>query len=719
MAVSVPHAKKVFHEVTMHGDTRVDFYHWLRGKHPEDWKAMLDDTSLLDKEVRTYLEAENAYYKDHIAEFTELTDAIRGELFGRVVPDDASVPTKDGEWLYWIEYKEGGNYPVRLRKSVDGKTTEVLFDGDSEAEGKKFFNIAAFTHSPDHRLIAYSLDAVGSERYTIHVRDIATGKEVDRIEGTSGGITWGKNSDHIFYTELDENKMRKVIRCHKLETPQSSDPLIYRELDDEFSVGVSKTFSGDYILVDTANKETSETHFLPSDATDASKLRLIRKREEGIEYEVSHKGDDFYFMTNRQGAVEFKVMKAPISDLRDENWTDVVTYNPKSKIVSFENFENYMVWEVTENGLPRVVVSDYDGNQYDVKFEDEAYDVSCSTGYEFDSDKLRLFYQTPVRPMTTLELDMGSRAQTVLKEKQLPNGHDPDNYCVERKFITARDGVQVPVTILRRKDTPIDGTAPLYQYGYGSYGVIIEDDFANTPISFIDRGVIYAYAHIRGGGKLGQQWYLDGKKEHKMRTFYDFIDVTEALVAEGYGEAGKVCIEGRSAGGMLMGQVCNLRPDLYKGVIAGVPFVDVLSTILDGSLPLTPGEWDEWGNPNTSAETYHLLKSYSPYDQIVEGQTYPSILAAASLADYRVTYWEPAKWIAKLREVASPESGKFLLYTNMTAGHGGSSGRYDHLEERAPQIAYAINQFEEAGYDMSMRTKYPGTSETQKNTPHP
>ena len=715
-SIKPPSAKVEYAETTQFDDTRRDPYAWMRGKDPDDWQEVLKDPSILDDEVRKHLEEENAYFNAYSSQSAELIEQIGDELAGRIIPDDKGLPNRDGEWEYWAEYRNSGNYPIYMRRNINTGAEQAYYDGEKERGTSKFFDLSGIKHSPDHKYVAYGLDREGSEYFTIRFRNIETGKELDdTLQMTSGDFVWSEDSSRIYYTECDDNHRPKRVKCHVLGTDPEKDPVIYEEQDISFSVGVGKTESEQYIVIETSAKDTNEAYILEKDAAPDTKPTLIRKREKGIEYHLSHRGDDFYMRTNDDGATEFKIMRTPTDAFEKENWIDVVPYNEDITISSLTTFKDFMVREERAGIEQRIVISDYDGKEYIVNFPDAAYSTSALPGYEFDTDTIRFFYQTPVNPGVYYELNAKTGQKTILKEKQLPNGHDPEEYIVERKFVTARDGhTEIPVTIIRHKSTEIDGTAPLYQYGYGSYGISIDANFSSGAISIADRGAIYAIAHIRGGGDMGEKWYLDGKMENKVNTFTDFIDVTEALTDEGYGEKGKVCIEGRSAGGMLMGAVINMRPELYAGVIAGVPFVDVLNTICDESLPLTPGEWEEWGNPITDKAVYDYMKSYSPYDNIASGKFYPSVLATAGLTDYRVTYWEPAKWIARLR--SETIGGPYFMKTEMNAGHAGSAARYEKARERAPEYAFMVKCFEEKGYDMSMRVDYDAKKNAIENS---
>jgi len=702
-----PSVKKIPHTLTQFKEVRNDPYNWIRGKKPDDWQQVLKDPSLLDPDIRKHLDDENSYFKSHAQNFDALTKQIGDELVGRVIPNDSTVPERDGDWQYWKEFRAQGDFPVFMRRNVHTNVDQAYYDGDKEKGDSSFFKLGDVGHSPDHKYIAYSLDREGSEYYTIRFREIETGKELEEeISFASPEIIWDKKASSIYYIECDDNHRPKQVKCHVLGTDPKNDPVVYQENDDRYYLHMEKSLSGDYIFFVSSAPETTEVHFLKSDAVAGTQPTLIQKREQGHEYHVSHHGDFFYIRTNDDGAVEFKVMSTPTKAFTKEHWVDVIPYNQTTIIEKILTFKDYMVRTEYTNALPSIVISDYAGNEYALKLPDEAYTAEPLAGYQYDTNKLRIDYNTPAHPGITYELNMATQKKSILKEKKLPNGHDPSQYIVERKFITARDNkTKIPVTLIRHKSTKTDGSAPLFQYGYGSYAANFPANFSSHAISLCDRGVIYAFAHVRGGGELGRKWYMNGKKENKVNSFTDFIDVTEGLIQHGYGAKGKVCIEGRSAGGLLMGAVTNMRPDLYAGVIAGVPFVDVLNTISDATLPLTPPEWEEWGNPIKDKAAYETIKSYSPYDNIGKDKTYPAILATAGLTDFRVTYWEPAKWIARLRE--KTKGGPFFMKTAMNAGHAGSAARYEKIRERAPEFAFIMQCFKQKGYDISFRKGSP------------
>ncbi len=683
--IAPPEIEKRPVEITQHGITRIDNYAWLRD---ENWQEVLRDPSKLDDDIRAVLEAENAYYGEVTKDLDQLRKNLFEEMRGRIKEDDSSVPQPDGDWKYWTKFREGGEYPIFVRAPRGGGDEQVLYDGDAERGDAKFFSVHGVAHSPDHKLLSYAVDRLGSEYYTISVRNIETGEDyADRIESAdASGATWNADSSGFFYVERDDNQRPVRVKYHALGADLADDALVYEEKDDSFFLFVSKSQSGDYIFIHADSQITSEVRYIRADAPEAEPV-LIAARENGVEYSPEHYGDEFLIRTNAGGAVDFKIVKAPIADPGRENWRDWIAHEAGSYIATFAPFKDYFVRVVRSDALPRIVVSTYDGDEHEVAFDEAAYAIGVDPGYEFDTKVLRFSYESPSTPEQTYDYDMQTRARLLLKTQEVPSGHDPSLYVVERLNAPALDGAEIPVMVLRLKSTPKDGTAPVLLYGYGSYGVTIPDSFSTNILPLVDRGVIYAVAHIRGGAAKGRQWYLDGKLDKKMNTFKDFAASADALIAEGYTSPKRIVIYGGSAGGLLVGATVNQRPELFAGVIAAVPFVDVINTISDGELPLTPPEWEEWGNPITSAEEYGWIAEYSPYDNIRHVE-YPPIMATSGLTDYRVTYWEPAKWIARLRDEA--KGGPFVHRVNMGAGHGGSAARFERLDERAHLYAFAL-----------------------------
>lgn len=672
-------------KTTQHGKSRIDNYAWLRD---ENWQDVLRDPGKLSADIRAALDAENDYYAALTDDLEPLRKTLFQEMRGRIKEDDASVPLKDGDWKYWTRFRDGGEYPVFVRAPASGGDEIILYDGDAERGDSRFFDIGGVSHSPDHRLIAYAVDRTGSEFFTIRIRTIESGEEFDEtIENADeGGAVWAADSQSFFYVERDRNQRPKRVKLHRLGEDPASDKIVYEEPDDGYFLSVSKSQSGEYIFISSGSHVTSESRFLRADAPEAAPV-LIAARESGVEYHPDHHGDRFYILTNADGAVDFKLVTAPVAEPGRKNWTDWAPHKPGRQLVTFTPYKDYLVRIERENALPRIVVSGYDGAEHSIAFEEAAYSLGVTPGFEFNTPVLRFTYESPSTPRQTFDYDMQGRTRTLLKTQEVPSGHDAALYVVERIFAKGADGAEIPVTILRLKSTLMDGSAPALLYGYGSYGIAMPAGFSTNILPLVDRGTVYAIAHVRGGADKGRQWYLDGKLDKKMNTFTDFIAAGEALIERGYTSKSKIVIYGGSAGGLLVGAAVNLRPDLFGGVIAAVPFTDVINTISDAELPLTPPEWEEWGNPIESAEAFELISSYSPYENIRDAD-YPPIMATGGLTDYRVTYWEPAKWIARLRDDA--KGGPFVLRMNMGAGHGGSAARFEQLDERAHLYAFAL-----------------------------
>jgi oligopeptidase B len=671
---------------TRHGITRTDDYAWLRA---DNWQAMFKDPTILDPEIRKHLEAENAYMKAAMADTETLQKTLFAEMKGRIKEDDSSVPVKDGPFAYGTLYVTGGEQPSFFRTPRDGGERSVLLDGDKEAEGKAYFRLGGVDHSTDHSRGLWSYDDKGSEYYTLRVRDLATGDDLaDVIENTGGGGAWAPDGKSFFYTVLDDNHRPSKIFHHIVGTPQSDDRLVYEEEDPGFFMGVGGSMLDDFIYIDIHDHETSEYWLLPtSDLT--GKPQLVAARETGLEYSLSEGGDVFYILTNADGAKDFKIMQAPVDNPIRENWTDVVPHTAGRLIISHGAYARHLVWLEREAGLPQIKIRDRrTGEEHSIAFAEEAFSLGLQGAAEYDTDVIRFSYSSMTTPSQLYDYNMVTRERTLLKTQEVPSGHNPDDYITRRVMAPAWDGAEVPVTLLYRKDLALDGSAPCLLYGYGAYGIAIPASFNTNCLSLADRGFVYAIAHIRGGKEKGFAWYEDGKMEKKTNTFKDFIAAADYLNQQKFTSYSNIIAEGGSAGGMLMGAIANMAPEKFKGVIAAVPFVDVLNTMLDDTLPLTPPEWPEWGNPIDSKEAYERMAAYSPYDNVSE-KPYPAILALGGLTDPRVTYWEPAKWVAKLREKTTG-SEPILMKTNMDAGHGGASGRFQRLEEIAFEYAFAI-----------------------------
>lgn len=669
-----------------HGIEKTDDFAWLRAPN---WQEVMRDPGRLDPEIRAVLEAENAYQAEAMAGTTELRKQLVREMRGRIKEDDSSVPMKDGEWAYGIRFEEGGEQPKHVRTPSAGGETQVILDGDAEASGKEYFRLGGTEHSPDHSLLAWASDDNGSEFYRVRFRDIATARDREEtIADTAGGGSFTPDGKWFFYTRLDDNHRPSRLFLHRMGDDPANDRLIHEEADPGMFLSAGLTQSRDYIVIDTHDHETSQAWLLPSRDPLAQPV-LVAAREEGVEYSIDEGDGVLYILTNRDGAKDFKIVTAPAEAPGVENWRDLVAHEPGRLILDHAVYKRHLVWLERANGLPRIVIRRLaDGQTHAIAFAEEAYSLGLTGAWEFDTNVIRFSYSSMTTPSELFDYDMETRERTLLKVQQVPSGHDPARYVTRRIFAPALDGELVPVSLLYLRDTPLDGTAPCLLYGYGSYGITIPASFNTNCLSLVDRGFVYAIAHVRGGKDKGFGWYEAGKRERKINTFTDFIAVARHLIAEKFTGEGRIVAQGGSAGGLLMGAVANLAPELFGGILAEVPFVDVLNTMLDETLPLTPPEWPEWGNPLASAEAYRQIASWCPYENVAT-QAYPPILALAGLTDPRVTYWEPAKWVTKLRRFNTSQN-PILLRTNMGAGHGGASGRFARLEEVAISYAFAL-----------------------------
>jgi oligopeptidase B len=669
-----------------HGVELGDEYAWLRA---DNWQEVMRDPAVLQADIRQYLEAENAYTEASLADTVELQEALYAEMKARIKEDDSTVPAPDGPMAYYASYVIGGQYPLLCRRPRDGGPEQVLLDGNKEAEGLAYWQLGAAAHSPDHKLLAYAVDDKGSELATIRIRDLATGQDLpDAIPDTRSAIVWARDSRTLFYVRLDANHRPLFVYRHKVGTPVEEDVLVYEEKDIGFYVGVTQTQSGRFVAIDAHDHQTSEVYLIDADRPDSAP-RLVAAREHGHEYSVEHQGERLIITTNSGGAEDFRICETPVAAPEMANWREILPHKPGRLILETIAFRDHLARLEREDGLPRIVIRRFaDGAEHAIGFDEEAYSLGMSGGYEFDTTGLRFTYSSMTTPAQVFDYDMETRTRTLRKTQEVPSGHNAGDYVTRRLFAPTADGETVPISLLYRTGTPLDGSAPLFLYGYGSYGIAIPAGFSTNRLSLVDRGFVFAIAHIRGGKEKGYRWYTEGKHRKKLNTFTDFIAAGEFLAKEGYTRRGRIVANGGSAGGMLMGVVANMAPDLFLGIIADVPFVDVLNTMLDETLPLTPPEWPEWGNPIVSKDDFDIIRCYSPYDN-VGAKAYPHIFAYAGLTDPRVTYWEPAKWIARLR-VRNTSDNLILLKTNMEAGHGGAPGRFEALKEQALDYAFAL-----------------------------
>jgi len=681
-----PLADKRPSSVTQHGVILSDDYAWMKD---ENWQQVMLDPSVLQKGIREYLEAENTYSKEVLAPQEDLTLILFEEMKARIKEDDSSVPIPDGDYVYFSKFVTGGQHPQFLRELKTGGGREVLLNGDTEAKGEKFFKLMSVTHSSDHKRLAYCVDINGSEIYVIKIRDIATNIDLDDlITGAHGGLEWANDNKTLYYTILDDNHRPYAVMRHTLGTSQDNDQEIYCEADAGFFVSIDKTKSGKFILIQAHDHQTSEVYLIDADALDANPV-VVEPRQIEHEYEVAHHEDQLIILTNMDGAEDFKIVTTPIVKPGRENWVEIVAHQPGCLMLGLQIFEDFWARIERVDGLPKIVITEFASRlSHTIDFDEDAYSLGLLGGYEYRTALLRFSYSSMATPERVFDYDMAERTRELRKEQEVPSGHNPGDYIAKRIYATASDGATVPISLIYKKDTALDGSAPLLLYGYGAYGHTIPASFSTARLSLVDRGFVYAIAHIRGGMEKGSAWYKAGKRKFKKNTFSDFICAADHLIEQGYTSRGKITAHGGSAGGMLIGTVINWAPKLFGAALAEVPFVDVLTTMSDITLPLTPPEWPEWGNPIEDEEAFTYIKSYSPYDN-VRAQGYPALFVSAGLTDPRVTYWEPAKWTAKLRELKTDDN-LLVLKTNMDAGHGGAAGRFDRLKETAAAYAFVI-----------------------------
>jgi oligopeptidase B len=676
--ITPPKATKKPYRLEKHGDVREDPYYWLRERDSD--------------EVLKYLRAENDYYQAMTAHTREFQERLFIEMKSRIREDDTSVPYKRNGYWYITRYESGREYPVYTRhKEILEAPEELLFDGNQMAEGFEFFDLRGISISPDNRLAAYGVDTRSRRQYHIRIKNLETGEVYpDLLENTTGSSVWAADNKTLFYTRKDPVTLRSnCIFKHLLGTPASEDVLVYEETDETFNTYVYKSKSRKYIIIGSSSTLTTEYRILRADRPEGN-FEVFAPRQRGVEYSIYHYDTDFYIVTNRDGALNFKVMKTHEDRTTCAFWEDFIPHREDVLIEDIEIFRDYYVICERYQGLNRIQVNRWDqSEQYYLPFDNETYVAYPYVNLDFDTEYLRYIYNAMTTPYSVIDFNMKTREKSVRKEQEvLDPGFRKENYRSRRVWAPARDGEKVPVSLVYHKDTPLDGTAPLLQYGYGSYGSTIDPYFSTPRLSLLDRGFIYAIAHVRGGEYLGRPWYEKGKLLNKKNTFFDFLDCSRYLISQNYTSPQHLYAYGGSAGGLLIGAVINLEPELYRGVIAAVPFVDVVTTMLDESIPLTTGEYDEWGNPGQKAY-YDYMKSYSPYDN-VEEKRYPHMLVTCGLHDSQVQYWEPAKWVAKLRDLKTGSS-QLYLFTNLEAGHGGASGRFNALKETAQEYAFLLD----------------------------
>ena len=673
-----PLAKQIPKNLTIHDDVRVDEFYWLKDRE--------------NPEVIDYLNNENNYYNAHTAHTKEFQTSLFEEMKSRIKEDDSSVPYKYNGYWYITKYEKGKDYPIYTRKKESLEAAEeLLFDCNEMAKDHSYFRLVGLNINPNNDLVSYGIDTTGRRQYTLHIKDLKTNKIFkDEISNTTGGSTWANDNKTLFYTLKDETTLRsEAIYKHRLNTEQKSDELIYEETDDTFGVSVYKTKSKKYLVIVSYSTLTTEYQVLNANTPDGD-FKVFQPRTRGLEYGISHYEDSFYIVSNADGAQNFKLSKTLETQTEKEYWKDVIPHRESVLLEGIEIFKDFLVVSERENGLNQIHIKRWDGtDNYYLPFESETYTAYTTTNIDFDTTVLRYGYQSLTTPSSVIDFDMVTETKTIKKEQEVLGGKfKKENYTSERLWATAADGTKIPVSLIRRVDTEKSSDTPLLLYAYGSYGSTIDPYFSTARLSLLDRGFIFAIAHIRGGEYLGRQWYEDGKLFKKKNTFSDFVDCSKYLIENKYTSAKHHYAMGGSAGGLLMGAVVNLAPELYNGVVAQVPFVDVVTTMLDDSIPLTTGEYDEWGNPNEK-DYYEYMKSYSPYDNVTN-KLYPNMLVTTGLHDSQVQYWEPAKWVARLR-AQSKNASQLYLQTNLEAGHGGASGRFEALKEVAAEYAFLLD----------------------------
>ncbi|WP_121325782.1 MULTISPECIES: S9 family peptidase [unclassified Flavobacterium] len=676
--IMAPKAKEIPKTLKKHKEARIDNYFWLNDRE--------------NPEVIDYLNQENAFYQSMTAHTKGLQDSLYEEMKGRIKEDDSSVPYFYNGYFYITRFETGKDYPIFARKKGSlSAEEEILFNCNELSVGHAYFKLGGLSISPDNKFASFGVDIVGRRIYTIQFKNLETGEILsDKIENATGGSVWANDNKTVFYTKQDEVTLRadKIFK-HKLNTDSVDDVLVFNETDDTFNVSVGKEKSRKYIVISSGSTLTTEYRILNSDNPDGE-FEVFQKRVRGLEYSISHFEDSFYVLTNKDEATNFKLMKTPENKTGKKNWVDLIPHREDVLLEDIEIFKNYLVVEERSNGLNHIRIMPWNGEpDYYLPFGSETYNAFTTSNIDFDTDVLRYSYQSLATPSSVIDFNMKTKTKEILKEQQVLGGKfDKENYVEERVWATARDGVKVPISMIYRKGLNKDGKNPLLLYAYGSYGITMDTYFSSTRLSLLDRGFVYAIAHIRGGEDLGRQWYEDGKLLKKKNTFTDFIDCSKFVINEKYTSSKHLYAEGGSAGGLLMGVIINEAPELYNGVIAQVPFVDVITTMLDDSIPLTTGEYDEWGNPNKK-EYYDYMLSYSPYDN-VKAQDYPNMYVSTGLHDSQVQYWEPAKWVAKLRNVKT-NNNLLFLDTNMDAGHGGASGRFEALKDLAKEFSFLLD----------------------------
>ena len=684
MNASVPKINKILSTVKIHNEELIDNYSWIKQK---DWKEVILNPNKLNTQVKKYLDEENLFKENQLKDINDIEKKLFEELKSKIKNEDNSVPKKDGNYLYGYKYNKNSEYPIYYRKNTTNNSEEIILDCEKKSKTHTYFNVASISHSHDHRHVAYNIDTNGSEYFSIFIEDIQKQELLSpEIKNTTGDIVWSLDNNYIFYVRLDQNHRPTKVFKHKIGSNSEKDLLIYEEKDPSFFCSINLSKTKNYLFIRTADHETSEYLFINLKLNEI-KPTLFKKRVKKIEYDLEHHEKFFLISTNIDNAKNFKIMISHEESY--QKWEEFIPYEKVNLILDFILLKDWLVrLERTEGSENIIILNLNNKNQHKISFNEEAYNLSLDHGYEYETDTFRYSYSSPTTPKSVFDYDCKSKKQELKKTQEVPSGHNKDDYICKKIFATAHDNEKIPITILYKKDVKLDSNNYLLLYGYGSYGISIPSNFSTNRLSLVDRGIVYAIAHIRGGKEKGYEWYENGKLLNKKNTFLDFISCAEKLCEDKYTSPKKIVAQGGSAGGLLMGYIANERPDLFLGIIAQVPFVDICNTMLDEDLPLTVTEIPEWGDIKNDKKSFLYVKSYSPYDN-VKKQNYPHMLVTGGISDPRVTYWEMTKWVAKLRENKT-DNNLLLLHMNMTAGHSGASGRFDYLKEIAMEYGFVL-----------------------------
>ena len=684
MNTSIPKINKILNTVKIHNEELIDNYSWIKQKN---WKEVILDPNKLNTPVKKYLDEENLFKEEQLKDIKDIEKKLFEELKSKIKNEDNSVPKKDGDYFYAYKYNKNSEYPIYYRKNVKNNFEEIILDCEKKSKTHSYFNVAAISHSHNHKHVAYNIDTNGSEYFSIFIENIET-KEIlsPEIKNTTGDIIWSLDNNYIFYVGLDQNHRPTKVFKHKIGSDSEKDLLIYEEKDPSFFCSINLSKTKKYLFIRTADHETSEYLFINLKLNETTPI-LFKKRIKKIEYDLEHNEKFFLISTNIDNAKNFKIMISHEESY--QKWEEFITYEKVNLILDFILLKDWLIrLERTEGSENIIILNLNNKNQHKISFDEEAYNLSLDHGYEYETDTFRYSYSSPTTPKSIFDYDCKSKKQELKKTQEVPSGHNKDDYICKKIFATAHDNEKIPITILYKKGVKLDSSNHLLLYGYGSYGISIPSNFSTNRLSLVDRGIVYAIAHIRGGKEKGYEWYENGKLLNKKNTFLDFISCAEKLCEDKYTSPKKIIAQGGSAGGLLMGYIANERPDLFLGIIAQVPFVDICNTMLDEDLPLTVTEIPEWGDIKNDKKSFLYVKSYSPYDN-VKKQNYPHMLVTGGISDPRVTYWEMTKWVAKLRENKT-DNNLLLLHMNMTAGHSGASGRFDYLKEIAMEYGFVL-----------------------------